>query len=394
MNTLNLPLGAQVQCTDGEGGSSIAIVVHPFTRSVTHLVVQNKALPEGRLVPLSLVTGTSAGLIRLACTTAELAVLPPFTETRYVKSAEPIYLPQEAGYTGAAIMGQPAYMAPVVIPAGTELPEDVELLPAGEKAIHHGMRVEAADGHIGEVGELLIDPSDGKITHFVLRQGHAWGKTDVTLPLSAIERVGADTVYLKLNKQGIELLPGIPVKRPDKHATYGRDVELLAYVFDDPLKADEALDQIKQLQRSKSLKILSAAVVVKEQDGKTSVKEVGDMSAGGGAKRGALIGGALAVLGPVGIIAGVVGGAVVGGVAAKVSDSGFKNKFLALAQERIKPGTSGLLVVVEHDWVNSLADVLSGLPGVMVQTTLTDKIVDELLSGGQEKTSGQSPSQS
>lgn len=47
----------------------------------------------------------------------------------------------------------------------------------------------------------------------VLREGHLWGQKDVTISVSEIERIEEDIVYLTLDKQSIEQLHGIPVRR-------------------------------------------------------------------------------------------------------------------------------------------------------------------------------------
>jgi len=73
--------------------------------------------------------------------------------------------------------------------------------------------VDASDGHIGHVNEFLVDPLNGHITHLILREGHLWGKKDVTIPVSEIDRIAEGTVHLKLNKHEVDELPGIPVHR-------------------------------------------------------------------------------------------------------------------------------------------------------------------------------------
>ena len=76
-------------------------------------------------------------------------------------------------------------------------------------------------------------------------EGHLWGKKELALPVSAIDRVFDEVVYLKLDKQSIEKLPAIPVRR-----TLGRseaEIELVAVVFDSPDGAKEALKFLKQL---------------------------------------------------------------------------------------------------------------------------------------------------
>ena len=73
--------------------------------------------------------------------------------------------------------------------------------------------MEATDGRVGHVDEFLIDPKDDHITHIVLREGHLWGQRDVSIPVSEIERVEEDAVYLRISKRKIEALPAIPVRR-------------------------------------------------------------------------------------------------------------------------------------------------------------------------------------
>jgi hypothetical protein len=47
----------------------------------------------------------------------------------------------------------------------------------------------------------------------VMREGHLWGKKDVTIPLSAMGELREDTIFLKLDKHQIESLPIFPVNR-------------------------------------------------------------------------------------------------------------------------------------------------------------------------------------
>lgn len=110
--------------------------------------------------------------------------------------------------------------------------EEDERIPPGELAIRHGARVEAKDGRAGRVDEFVVQPGSGHITHLVMLEGHVvpalagtpvgikakwpytlFGKRDVTVPVSQIERIEEDCVYLKLDKRELERLPRVPVKR-------------------------------------------------------------------------------------------------------------------------------------------------------------------------------------
>jgi hypothetical protein len=77
--------------------------------------------------------------------------------------------------------------------------------------------VNASDGCVRRVDEFLVNPANEHITHLVLRKAHLWGQEDVTILVSEIARIEEDTVPLKLDKQQIEALPAIPVRRHKHH---------------------------------------------------------------------------------------------------------------------------------------------------------------------------------
>jgi sporulation protein YlmC with PRC-barrel domain len=202
---MDIPLNAQVRCVDGECGRSTYVIINPVSRQVTHLVVRERGLAtHERLVPIEWVTEATPELVRLRCTSEELNNLEPFVETRYLREPIPDYERVAGTY----------YVHPYRVP---EVVSTVAVrerhIPRGELAVHRGARVEAIDGHVGQVDEFLVDPQDSHITHLILREGHLWGQQDVTIPVSEIDRVEEDTVYLKLDKQSIESLPSIPVRR-------------------------------------------------------------------------------------------------------------------------------------------------------------------------------------
>jgi hypothetical protein len=192
----DVPLEARVECADGPCGKSVAIIANPTTRGVTHIVVETRH-SEARLVPVDQVVETAHDLVRLRCSRDELAGMEPFVETHYVDK-------RGADYGGPHFGADPyAFEATYASYTPKTVPVEEEHIPPGELALHRGANVEAADGHIGKVGEFLIEPTSGRITHLVLMEGHLWGKREVTLPVSAIDRVETDTVYLKLDKAAV-----------------------------------------------------------------------------------------------------------------------------------------------------------------------------------------------
>jgi uncharacterized membrane protein/sporulation protein YlmC with PRC-barrel domain len=366
---MHIPIEAQVECTDGRCGKSVAVTVDPVRRQVTQVIVDDKTAQ--RLVPMDQVEATASDSIRLCCTKAQLAEMPSFVMERFVPVAPSL---GEEAYR--------YYALPLVTglePAPPVLIAD-EQVPSGELAVHRGMPVEASDGHVGKVGELVVDPQSGEITHFVLQEGHLWGKKEVTLPLSAIDIASGDAVYLKVDKAAIEQLPAIPVKR---HHWYAEpELELVVKVYDKPGRAEEALEFVHDLHNRRTLRIRNAAILARDEEGAVTVRDTRDIDPKKGRLLGAITGGLIGLVGgPAGVVVGALAGAGTGAVAGKRIDFGFSDKFLNKLQEHLQPGSEALVVLVEHEFVVPLSESLAQDEGTIVQQTLTDKLVEELMIG-------------
>jgi uncharacterized membrane protein/sporulation protein YlmC with PRC-barrel domain len=371
-----IPLDAEVRCSDGRAGTSSHVIFDPTSRRVTHFVVSDDRAvdPQYFLVPIDLVTDTIQGSISLACTKEELAQLAPFMERHYIENPG-----METGYPADSV-----YLAPYVTPVDLAyLPVELERVPVGELALHREAEVVASDGHVGQVDELVLDPESGAITHFILRSGHAWGKKEVAIPVSAVAETLEDTVTLKLDKEAVGRLPAIPVKRRYRDKGEARTVELLAKLFSDEARAGETLKEIRRSSREEgaSFKVLEAAVLVKGADGKTKIKETGDLHAAQGRMFGAVVGGLVGLLGgPVGVVLGALAGAGTGAFTAKHVDLGFSDDFLESLEEHLEPGSSALLVMVDHTDADAVFQELAAKEGVMLRHAFTDSIVEELLA--------------
>ena len=195
-----------------------------------------------------------------------------------------------------------------------------------------------------------------------------------------IDSVEEDTVYLKLDKSGIEQLPTIPLKRYHWYAE--PELELVVKVFDDPGQAEEELRFVRDLRDQKTIKIRDAAILVREMDGTVSIKDTRDVDPKKGRLLGAITGGLVGLVGgPAGVVVGALAGAGAGTVAGKHIDLGFSDEFLRNLQDHLQPGKSALVVVVEHEFVVPLSESLARTEGVIAQQALTDGLVAELLAG-------------
>lgn len=157
-------------------------------------------------------------------------------------------------------------------------------------------------------------------------------------------------------------------------------VQVVISAFKDEKAADEALSELKQAKWAGIIGIVDAAVIRKDQKGKLHVKETGDWGGGKGAAAGAVIGGFLGLLaGPVGWLG--ITGAVIGGLAAKLRDSGFSNERLNQLGEALQPGTSAIVAVIEHKWVAELERQMAEAGADVMTEQISADIAAQLEAG-------------
>lgn len=202
MPDMEIPMNVEVRSTEGSYGKSRCVILDPIQDKVTHLVVREDAFPQTqRLVPIDLVKVSSPEQISLACTPQELAAMESFVEEHFIDAGGPL----------ADSMLWP------YVESGPEVMTLVhEKIPAGEVKIRRGTAVDAADGRIGRVDELMIEKATGGITHLVLEEGHLWGKKAVSIPVDQIQSIDTDGVKLKLSKKEVEALPAVQFHRPGR----------------------------------------------------------------------------------------------------------------------------------------------------------------------------------
>ena len=101
-------------------------------------------------------------------------------------------------------------------------------------------------------------------------------------------------------------------------------------------------------------KVGNVAVLHVKPDGKPKFIESKDWGAG----RGALLGGAIGIIGgPLGIVAG----GSIGALASKLRDSGFKNDQLEQLGKSLQPNTSAIVVEIAGDAIDTAKQVLTPL---------------------------------
>jgi len=201
----NIPIHAQVVCTDGERGKSTHVILNPITHKVTHIAIEDKHLPDNptRLVPAGKVADVTPEHIQLTCTREEVANMSTFIVTNFIQESAP----------GMAYLSGTVYTSPYVFNDTAYDAVQEENIPADELALHSGMHVEANDGELGKLDELVLDPKSGEVTHLLIREGYLWGKKDVAIPVASIDYSDGKSIYLNIDSATVKALPAVPVKR-------------------------------------------------------------------------------------------------------------------------------------------------------------------------------------
>ena len=163
-------------------------------------------------------------------------------------------------------------------------------------------------------------------------------------------------------------------------------VSLLVYAYNEPDKADKVLKALKELDKTGIIAVLNAAVLAMDKDGKVKLRETEDVDAKRGAIFGAIAGGLVGLLGgPAGVIVGAAAGAAAGGVAAHKIDMGFSDEYLKDLQQSLTPGSSAIIALVEHEWVEKVVQELEEHEGRLFRQALKADIAAQLAGGVGDK---------
>lgn len=205
---MDIPIQADVVCSDGVVGRSTHIIVDLVSEQVTHFVVRTSHGHKRFVVPIDKIEDTERTAILITCNKEDVYQLPIFDESHFHG--------YEA-YDSAPPMPSPGMSAPDTLYQPYRTAESATEDPAAhfaavELAIHKGADVLATDARVGKVDELVIDQETHRITHLVLRQHFLLNKWIVTIPVSDIERADTDTVVLRIDKAAVEALPSVDLK--------------------------------------------------------------------------------------------------------------------------------------------------------------------------------------
>jgi uncharacterized membrane protein len=155
-------------------------------------------------------------------------------------------------------------------------------------------------------------------------------------------------------------------------------VEYVVGLFKEEHGAAVVLKKIQDEKLEKDLGLHELAIIKKDQGGKLTVKEPADAGGGKGAAIGGVVGALVGVvLGPA-AVATSAAGALVGGLASKLHDTGFDNKDLKELAKALTPGTSAMLVSVDDTQFARLNEMLAANGANVIADALNPEIAESL----------------
>ncbi|GAB4518157.1 MAG: hypothetical protein OHK0046_25560 [Anaerolineae bacterium] len=144
-------------------------------------------------------------------------------------------------------------------------------------------------------------------------------------------------------------------------------LEMVVALYQNSLEADRAFGDLYSLHLKNEIHLIDAAVMEKDADGDTNIKELTDLSPSEGRGYGALVGALLGLVGgPIGGVAGAAvgafvgaaGGALIGGFAARKIDSGIENEDLKQILAMLSNGSSAIMVVAERQHIARIMPIV------------------------------------
>ena len=159
-------------------------------------------------------------------------------------------------------------------------------------------------------------------------------------------------------------------------------VQLVVAAFQDEKAADQALKDLKKVQKKK-IAIQNAAVLRKDENGKLHIKETADMGGGKGAALGGVAGAAIGLIAGPALVVPVAVGALVGGLTAKLKDSGFSDQRLESLGDGLVPGSSAIIAVVEPKGAKRVERELSEQGADLLTSKIQADIASQLEAGSE-----------
>lgn len=221
---MRINLGVRAYLADGRQGPVIdRVIVDPRLWEVTHIVVEkNGGISEPKLVPLSEVQSWTKDRVELRLTPQQLAQMPAYVEQQYCAPCvllAPAEEPGKGKVPSKEVFTQEGFpYGGGILPHETKAGPAPEPIPTGPEAgpaqvgpieLRNGALVEAVDGPIGRLDQMLLDTYINRITSIVVNGTGTKGR-EITVPVEWVAYLEPARIRLAATKQQLKDLIGPP----------------------------------------------------------------------------------------------------------------------------------------------------------------------------------------
>ncbi|MGC1362676.1 MAG: DUF1269 domain-containing protein [Silvibacterium sp.] len=146
---------------------------------------------------------------------------------------------------------------------------------------------------------------------------------------------------------------------------------MLVVVFDNETKAYEGKKALQQLDNEGSIGVYAYAVVAKNVDGTSTVKQgddAGPLGTLAGTALGSLIG---ALFGPVGLAVGATAG-LAGGATVDLANAGVGEDFIDDVSKALSPKKVAVVAEIDEDWTTPVDNRMEAIGGTVFRRAISD----------------------
>jgi uncharacterized protein YrrD len=210
---MRLIKGADVYSAQGDKlGTLSRVIIDPNTHEVTHIVIEKGFMfTTSKLIPIDKVDPHNQEKIVLNSLEHDLNEFEDFEETHYVDldttespgsdvTTSFWYPPVDYAWWRTGM--------PTIAPAMPVYTiKTTQNIPEGSVALEEGAKVISADDkHVGNIEQLVVDPQDNRVSHFVIGEGFLF-KERKLIPVTWISSIGEKEVYLSVKSGTLERVP-------------------------------------------------------------------------------------------------------------------------------------------------------------------------------------------
>lgn len=210
---MRLSQGADVYSSQGSKlGTLDRVILDPNTREVTHIVIERNFLSsEHKMVQMDRINTAVEDRITLLPPEESFDEFTDFEESQFVNLDATEY---PEGDVNSSFWFPPTNYAwwratPHIAHPGNPVykVDTRDTLPEGTVALEEGAKVLSRDEkHVGDIEELIVEPEENRVTHFVIREGLLF-KEHKLVPVTWITMIEEDEVHLSVSASVLEKLP-------------------------------------------------------------------------------------------------------------------------------------------------------------------------------------------